>query len=68
MAHGSPDGVNGQNFDDPNGAIQTIETGLPDFRKFEKDGKPFYVQTDFLWSIPFRARSEVDPPPSRCKF
>ncbi|MBY5560559.1 hypothetical protein [Rhizobium leguminosarum] len=67
MAHGSPDGVNGQNFDDPNGAIQTIETGLPDFRKFEKDGKPFYVQTDFLWSIPFRARSEVDPPPSRCK-
>jgi hypothetical protein len=35
---------------------------------FQKDGKPFYLQTDFVWSIPFRGRSEAAAPPSRCNF
>jgi len=48
MAHGSPNGVNGQDFVDPKGAIQTTEAGVPDWKKFERDGNPFYVQTDFL--------------------
>jgi hypothetical protein len=66
MAHGTPDGVNGQDFDDPNGAIQTLDVGLPNEKKFSRDGKRFYMQTDFLWSIPFRARAEKQPPAKQC--
>lgn len=50
------------------GPVQTLSLGAPDAASFLKDGKPFYVQTDFLWSIPFRAREEQSPPPSRCNF
>lgn len=67
MAHGSPDGVNGQDFDDANGAIQTTDVGLPKEEKFNRNGKRFYMQTDFLWSIPFRARAEKSPPADQCK-
>jgi hypothetical protein len=67
MAHGTPDGVNGQDFDDKNGAIQTVDVGLPVADKFLRNGKPFYMQTDFLWSVPFRAKAEKQPPPDRCK-
>ncbi|MCI0564467.1 MAG: hypothetical protein MN733_38845, partial [Nitrososphaera sp.] len=42
------------------------EYGTPYARWYKKDGKPFYLQTDFLWSITFRGRPETSPPPSRC--
>ncbi|WP_144030580.1 hypothetical protein [Bradyrhizobium japonicum] len=45
-----------------------VERGVPDPNWFQKDGKPFYLQTDFVWSIPFRGRSEAAAPPSRCNF
>jgi hypothetical protein len=36
--------------------------GAPDPKLFRKDGKPdgevLYLPTDFLWSMPFRARNE----------
>jgi hypothetical protein len=43
-----------------------IERGIPDPSWFQKDGKPYYLQTDFVWSIPFRGRDEAGPPPARC--
>jgi hypothetical protein len=43
-----------------------MERGVPDPKWFQKDGKPFYLQTDFVWSIPFRGKSEAGAPPSRC--
>jgi hypothetical protein len=42
-----------------------IERGVPDPKWFEKEGKP-YFQTDFVWTIPFRARAEKQAPPGRC--
>lgn len=75
MAHLSPEGVNGQDFDDPEGPIQTIAIGIP--LALQTDGStksPFeskahaYTPADFLWSIPFRARAEKEAPPSFCKF
>ncbi len=42
------------------------ERGVPDPLWFEKDSKPYFLQTDFVWSIPFRGRSEKGPPPARC--
>ena len=42
------------------------ERGAPFAEWFEQNGSPFHLQTDFVWSIPFRARSESSPPPSRC--
>ena len=42
-----------------------VERGVPDPRWFEKDGKPYYLQTDFVWSI-IRAKSETGAPPARC--
>ena len=32
--------------------------GLPDPAAFQKDGQIEFLQTDFLWSMAFRARSE----------
>jgi hypothetical protein len=43
-----------------------MERGIPDPKWFEKDGKSFYQQTDFVWSIPFRGRKETGKPPDRC--
>jgi hypothetical protein len=40
--------------------------GVPDPIWFRKDGKPFYMQTDFVYSIPFRGKSEATAPPPRC--
>lgn len=60
QANGSPDGSLGP--------VQTINVGPPDPDPFLKNGKPFYIQTDFLWSIPFRARSETGEPPQRCAW
>lgn len=45
-----------------------MERGIPDPTWFERDGKPFYLQTDFVWSIPFRGKSETAPPPARCNW
>lgn len=45
-----------------------VERGAPDPAWYEKEGKLFYLQTDFVFSIPFRARSETAPPPDRCKW
>ncbi|UNP29184.1 hypothetical protein [Lysobacter gummosus] len=45
---------------------QTLDLGVPNAATFKRGGKPFYVQTDFLWSMPFRAQSEKQPPPARC--
>jgi hypothetical protein len=42
------------------------ELGTPRASWFEKNGKLFYLQTDFVWSIPFRAKNEASPPPKRC--
>ncbi|RYH00225.1 MAG: hypothetical protein EON58_00930 [Alphaproteobacteria bacterium] len=50
------------------GPLQTTDVGLPDAASFRKDDKMFYIQTDFLWSIPFRANEEKSPPPKRCQF
>jgi hypothetical protein len=68
MAHGSPEGVNGEDFDDPSGPIQTTDVGAPIPDKFNPSGVHHYIQTDFLWSIPFRAKAEATPPPTRCQF
>ena len=43
-----------------------VERGAPDPHWFEKDGKPYYLQTDFVWSVPARAQQETVPPPGRC--
>lgn len=43
-----------------------VERGAPDHHWFEKDGKPYFLQTDFVYSIPFRAQHEQAPPPARC--
>jgi hypothetical protein len=51
---------------DRNRPTQTLDLGVPDPARFKKDGKLFYVQTDFLWSMPFRAQSEKKSPPARC--
>jgi hypothetical protein len=59
QANGSPDGSIGP--------TQIIAVGAPDPSAFMKDGKQFYMPTDFVWSIPFRARPETKAPPSRCK-
>ncbi|GAB2177795.1 hypothetical protein DLREEDagr8_33530 [Dongia sp. agr-C8] len=67
MAHGTAEGVNGQDFDDPTGPIQTIDVGVPSPSPFDS-AEHFYIQTDFLWSIPFRARAEKAAPPNHCKF
>ena len=40
--------------------------GAPDFTAFESDGKLAFPPTDFVWSIPFRAKEEKAPPPARC--
>ena len=45
-----------------------MERGIPDPRWFERDRKPFYLQTDFVWSISFRGKSEAAPPPARCNW
>ena len=43
-----------------------IERGVPDPVWYEKNGKPYFLQTDFVWSITFRGRPEKSPPPARC--
>ncbi|MDX0775299.1 hypothetical protein GOD44_12575 [Sinorhizobium medicae] len=43
-----------------------MERGVPDPKWFGRNGRPFYQQTDFVWSIPFRGRGETAPPPQRC--
>ncbi|MBR1164604.1 hypothetical protein [Bradyrhizobium elkanii] len=48
------------------GPLQTIDLGIPAPDAFKRDAKPFFVQTDFLWSIPFRAREEQTAPPDYC--
>jgi hypothetical protein len=53
------------------GAFQTgtdkliLERGVPNEKWFQKNGKPFYIQTDFVFSVPFRGRSEAASP-KRC--
>ena len=42
------------------------ERGAPFAEWFERNGSPFHFQTDFVWSIPFRAANEASPPPARC--
>ncbi|MBS0237965.1 MAG: hypothetical protein JSR89_06040 [Proteobacteria bacterium] len=50
------------------GPLQTTEVGTPQPEPFGRNNKPYFMQTDFLWSIPFRAREESSPPPARCNF
>lgn len=50
------------------GPLQTLDLGAPNAGAFIKNGKPYFIQTDFLWSIPFRAREEKSAPPKRCLF
>jgi hypothetical protein len=57
-----------------NGAFQSgtdnlvTRRGVPDLTWFQKDGKVFYMQTDFVWSIPFRGKLETVSPPDRCSW
>ena len=50
------------------GPLQTTDVGIPDPDAFKKDGKLYFIQTDFLWSIPFRAKEEQKPPGAHCRF
>jgi hypothetical protein len=43
-----------------------FERGEPLPEWYQKDGKPYYIQTDFVWSIPFRGNPEKQKPPARC--
>jgi len=43
-----------------------VERGVPDPDWFEVSSKRTYFQTDFVFSIPFRAQKETAPPPQRC--
>jgi hypothetical protein len=45
-----------------------VERGTPMPAWFEENGKQFYFQTDFLYSIQFRANREEAAPPDRCKW
>jgi hypothetical protein len=45
-----------------------IERGAPLPEWFEKGGKLFYLPTDFLYSLPQRAKNETSAPPDRCKW
>jgi len=47
-----------------------MKRGVPDPTWFQKNGKSFYMQTDFVWSIPFRGKSEgtATAPPARCNW
>ncbi len=48
---------------------QTTDVGTPDPRPYFTDDTMTtfrVIPTDFLWSIPFRARAEVGTPPDRC--
>jgi hypothetical protein len=60
QANGSPEAG------DTKGPKQKIAVGSPNPADFMRNGKPFYVPTDFVWSIPFRAKPERNPPPVRC--
>ncbi len=44
------------------------ERGAPLAEWYLKNGKLFYLPTDFLYSIPLRAQAETSPPPDRCKW
>lgn len=44
------------------------ELGTPPGSWFRPGGELFHVQTDFLWSLPFRAKSETEQPPARCEW
>ncbi|CAG9226230.1 conserved exported hypothetical protein [Paraburkholderia sabiae] len=43
-----------------------VERGVPDPNWFKKNGLQYYQQTDFLYSMPFRAQDESAAPPARC--
>jgi hypothetical protein len=45
-----------------------MERGAPLPEWFEEGGALFYLQTDFLYSINFRAKKETSAPPDRCKW
>ena len=55
----------------PDGPTQTIDVGTPDAKAyFDDEGmtRLRVIPTDFLWSIPFRVKPEVSPPPVRCSW
>jgi hypothetical protein len=58
QASGSPD--------DTSPPHQIIDIGPPPPDPFLKDGKRYYLPTDFVWSIPFRSRKEQQAAPARC--
>jgi hypothetical protein len=58
QANASPDGSVGP--------TQIIGVGVPDPSVYMKDGHQYYLPTDFVWSMPFRARDERSAPPKRC--
>jgi hypothetical protein len=45
-----------------------MERGVPNPAWFHKEGKPYYFQTDFVFSIPFRGKRETADPPKRCMW
>jgi hypothetical protein len=54
--------LKGKDRGESQGPLQTTDVGIPDHDAFKKDGKLYFIQTDFLWSIPFRAKEEQKPP------
>jgi hypothetical protein len=50
----------------PGTNILVTTRGDPDPTWFQRNGTPFYMQTDFVWSIPFRGKSETVAPAPRC--
>jgi len=52
----------------PNSDRLIVERGVPDPHWFETNGKTVFIQTDFVWSIPFRGQPEKAPPPKRCEW
>jgi hypothetical protein len=51
----------------PGTDVLVSERGAPDPHWFEdSNGRPYYLQTDFVYAIPARAQNEQQPPPARC--
>lgn len=59
-------GLIGDSAFQPGTSTLILERGVPNPKWFQKDGKAFYKQTDFVFSIPFRGQSEKASPPKRC--
>jgi hypothetical protein len=58
----------GEHLYDPSTDQLWEQLGTPPGSWFRPGGELLHVQTDFLWSLPFRAKSETGQPPARCEW